>query len=143
MTADRSVPEQLWCGIVIVVVRPDAICPIIGRRRNEMSEDISPAGGRRRREHAEVEDVMRRTVHVEWRDSSSPSVAVVEAIATATDRDPLALTPIYEYLDTDAFDALVTTARGMDSQISVTFRYEDWTVSVDSTGDIAVIGSER
>lgn len=71
-------------------------------------------------------------------EADSISVAVVEAIATATDTDPLELdSPLYDVIDTDALDRLVR----QDSLTRVEFEYEGHAVEIDGDGVIAVDGA--
>ncbi|EMA59365.1 hypothetical protein C469_12071 [Halorubrum lipolyticum DSM 21995] len=80
-----------------------------------------------------------RTVRAAWDDSGSPSTAVVEAVATATGRDPLEMPPLYDTLDVDALDGLLTADRtGDDGTVAVSFRYDGAYVWVDSGGAIEV-----
>lgn len=46
-------------------------------------------------------------VRSSWTDSESPSIAVVEAVAAVTGREPTDLPPLADRLDTDALDGLV------------------------------------
>lgn len=67
-----------------------------------------------------------------------PSKAVVEAVAAVTGRaaapdgttgsEPKAdaLTPLYETLDPDALDALLTADDAREANCSVTFTYDDY-----------------
>lgn len=69
-----------------------------------------------------------------------PSEAVVSAVATATDCDPLDLPPLYAAVDTEALDLLFTsdrptTAGGMRA---VTFEYADYLVTVNRHGTVEV-----
>jgi hypothetical protein len=74
--------------------------------------------------------------HYDYRDAESPSTAVVEAVAMATDRDPLDLPILADALDTDALDALVT--HSTDTTTHISFTYAGVDVGVDSTGAIVV-----
>lgn len=74
-------------------------------------------------------------VQFEWTVRETPSFAIVEAVAAATDREPGVLPPLYESVDVDALDALVTK-RSADANgtVRVSFSYATVTVSVDSDG---------
>lgn len=75
----------------------------------------------------------------EWTAGEPPSVAVVEAIAAATGRDPTGVGPIYESVDTDALDALVSGGTpDAGSAVHVSFTHEGVQVTVDSRGGIEV-----
>ena len=72
----------------------------------------------------------------EYGDAESPSMAVLEAVASATDRDPVDLPVLENVLDTDALDALVT--HSTDATTRVSFSYDGVDVVVDSAGGIVV-----
>jgi hypothetical protein len=78
----------------------------------------------------------------EWEQSVQPSIAVVEAVATATGRDPTALPPLHATVETDSLDTLVTGARASDETIRLTFDYAGTTVVVD-TGDGVCVWPDR
>lgn len=69
-----------------------------------------------------------------------PGEAVIEAVATASECDPLDLPPLYDAVDTEALDLLftsegATTAGGMRA---VTFEYADYLVTVNRHGTVEV-----
>lgn len=74
------------------------------------------------------------TVHRNWEQSGQPSVTIVEAVATATDRLPTDLPPLQEYVDTDAVDTILTH----ESSVMVSFMYAGATISVSGHGAIKV-----
>ena len=62
---------------------------------------------------------------------TSPSMAVIEAIASVEDTDPVCLstfegTTLYDYVDTDALDRLLTDG-GVDD-LSITLTTDEYTV---------------
>lgn len=61
-----------------------------------------------------------------------PSQAVVDAVATAEERDPIELSPLYDSIDTDALDALLEDPQGID----VTFRYEGYTIVIRENAEV-------
>lgn len=63
-----------------------------------------------------------------------PSERVVQTVAETNASDPLDMPPLFEYVDSDALDALV---RGLERG-SVTFDYAGRSVTVDSDGSITV-----
>lgn len=67
--------------------------------------------------------------------------AVVDAVADAEDVDPRDLRPtLYEVIDPDALEALFADSdRAAGSELSVTFRYGDWSVCVHGDGDVTVV----
>ncbi|WP_232700691.1 HalOD1 output domain-containing protein [Halobacterium wangiae] len=68
------------------------------------------------------------------------SEGIVVAVASATERDPLALPPLYSVVDPDALDALLatTSARNATRGITATFEYAGCTVTVEDPGRIHV-----
>ena len=65
----------------------------------------------------------------------SPTLAVVATVATALERDPLAMTPLQWSFDTDALDELATeSANGCDR---VTYYYEG--VEVTATNEEVIV----
>jgi len=75
-------------------------------------------------------------------ENESVSERVVQAVATTSNADPLELPPLYDAVDPDALDALVTgIADG-----KVTFTYAGYEVTLTSDGavtteEIAATGS--
>ncbi|MFD1514032.1 HalOD1 output domain-containing protein [Halomarina rubra] len=66
-------------------------------------------------------------------------VAVVEALATARDVDPLDLPPLHDYVDVDALSTLFRTPAGTDRGNGwVTFPVERHEVRVSDDGSVAV-----
>lgn len=74
----------------------------------------------------------------DFSETLTPTVAVAEAIAETTDADPTSGPPIYEYVDTDALDALLTESNGEIDSITVSFAYEGHTVVVNGSGQVVV-----
>lgn len=69
----------------------------------------------------------------------SANEAVVESVAAVLRRDPLDVDPLYEYVDTDALDALVAAAPGKRSPyLSTSFRFENTGVTVTADGTIRI-----
>lgn len=82
------------------------------------------------------------TVHraeYDWA-TTSPSAAVVETVAAATDRDPTAIGPLFESVDPDALDAFVDPeGAGVDNDSRLTsFEFAGKHVTVRATGHVAV-----
>lgn len=78
-------------------------------------------------------------------DSRSVSTKVIETVASRNDVDPIDLEPpLYETIDLDALDALVTPS-GTESTRSgchIWFTYCGYTVTVDRDGAVTVNESE-
>lgn len=65
------------------------------------------------------------------------SVSIIEAVAAASDVDASSLdTPLYQVVDTDALDALVSSS----ASVRVAFEYEDHDVVVSEDRTISVDG---
>lgn len=70
----------------------------------------------------------------EYADGESMTMAIIDAVATVRDADPLELSPLYGVISADALDTLVT--RG--DNLEVTFSYEGLRITVYSDGEIVV-----
>lgn len=92
--------------------------------KDSESPDPSPSAGGK------------RTVRHEWSGDTDPSMAVVEAVAAATGRDPYEMPPIQRAVDTDALDALVAAENG--SSLRISFEYLEATVTIHPDGVIEV-----
>lgn len=68
----------------------------------------------------------------------SPVAAVVDAIATAADVDPLDVPPLHEFVDPDALNNLFDRHNRDDTQMILRFEVETWNVFVRSDGQIRV-----
>ncbi|KAA9398918.1 hypothetical protein Har1130_11970 [Haloarcula sp. CBA1130] len=79
------------------------------------------------------------TLHAEfdW-GAVSPSVAVIQTVAIAADREAIELAPLIETLDPDALDELFTHSSGPDSAVSLSFQLGQYAVTVTGTGDVYV-----
>jgi hypothetical protein len=83
---------------------------------------------------AAAEDEAARRATYDWA-STSPSTAVVETVAEATDRGPMALPQLYDTIDTDALDSLFRPDGG---PVSVSLAFAGCDVTVRSDGEVAV-----
>ena len=75
----------------------------------------------------------------EW-SSTTPSTAVIETVAAATGRDPMTIESLYERVDPDALDALVSpsgSASG-NGNVTVSFSFADRSVTVHRNGEVVV-----
>lgn len=78
-------------------------------------------------------------VRYEWSEPDCPSTAVIEAVAATTDREPTTMPPLYDHIDPDALDAIMTArTNGTSNAITASFAYGGVTVRVGSTGWIDV-----
>lgn len=74
-----------------------------------------------------------------WLEGSDPCLAIVEAVAVATSREPLDLEPLYDEVDTDALTTLLRSPiPDSGANVQVSFRYEGCRVVVSGTGAIEI-----
>ncbi len=68
-------------------------------------------------------------------DGERPSTAIVTAVASVLERDPLELPPLYETVDPDALDSLLQHAHRTDDTATheVWFSYEGSTSGCEAT----------
>lgn len=71
-----------------------------------------------------------------WNENDSPSLEVIELIANATGREPAALPPLYESVDTDALDALVAESGDLNGDARITFTHAGVEVTIYSDGQL-------
>lgn len=78
----------------------------------------------------------------ETTDSPEPSVSmqIVRRVAELEEVDPVELPPLYEVVDADILDGLIasTTDAPNEANFSVTFEYNEYTVTVDGNQDISI-----
>ena len=74
-------------------------------------------------------------VHHNWQGSEPPSVAVVEAVAAATDRTPTGVPLLQNTLDPDALNDLLTKGTAL---LTVSFQYAGAIVSASGDGNIKI-----
>lgn len=81
----------------------------------------------------------------EWREAECPSTAFVQAVADATGRDPIDMPPLYEFVDTDALNDLMTGSADGPGSVTVTVTYDGVTGQFDSDGELLVLpaGEDR
>lgn len=63
-------------------------------------------------------------------DAPSPSAAVLDVLAAVEATDPVELPPLFQAVDPEALDALVSSAEPADDPLSVSFAYEGNDVTV-------------
>lgn len=75
----------------------------------------------------------------EWSEDAALSIAVIEAVASVSGRDPIEIEPLNRYVDPDALDEIFdrsdadSSARGR-----ISFPLEEYLVVVYSDGEILV-----
>lgn len=67
-----------------------------------------------------------------------PAEAIVDAVTAAADENPLASTPLYEYVDPDAVDMLFDHPGSEKAEILLRLTIETWMVFVHADGRIRV-----
>ena len=93
-----------------------------------MTDDHQPSHSRSGRDGAHAQFTIS--------EYDRPSIGVVEAVATATDRDAKALPQLGRVIDPDALNDLL--ARGGDLEVS--FEYAGTQVTVEGDGTVFVTG---
>lgn len=80
---------------------------------------------------------------VDW-GRTSPTVAVVELVATATGTEPATLSPLGDVLDPDHLNGLLVPTRPTPSRhrVRVRFDYEGFEVSVAESGHVVARPTE-
>lgn len=94
----------------------------------ELAESLSP-----------VElDLESGSFHATYDSARDPtSLAVIAVVAAALGEKPKGLTPLQSVIDTDALDKLVTgSPSGREAFDSISFRYDEFEITVDSEGVI-------
>ncbi|WP_224448621.1 HalOD1 output domain-containing protein [Haloprofundus salilacus] len=74
-------------------------------------------------------------------DPNSVVLAIVESVATVTDRDITALPPLFDVIDPEALTDLVAPSR--KRPVEVCFLYDGCQVDVSSRGDVTVAALDR
>lgn len=70
--------------------------------------------------------------------------AIIDALATAADTDPMDLPPLYEFVDPDAIDNLFHHHDGSaDAEALLSFKVDVWNVFVRADGRIRVCDGTR
>ena len=64
--------------------------------------------------------------------------SVVVSVAAVSGAEPTALPPLQWTLDTDALEAVIGSAREADTNLTVTFEYVGYRISVDADGSIRI-----
>jgi hypothetical protein len=70
--------------------------------------------------------------------TGSPVVRVVTAIADELGVDPVAMTPLYDTIDTDALDRLLQT----DARLEIVFEHDGHAIEVASDGTLTIDGRQ-
>ena len=70
--------------------------------------------------------------------NETPVQAIVRALSTLENCPPENVPSFYQYADPDAMNRLMETARDSDQEITVEVTVEEYSISVDSDGTIAI-----
>lgn len=62
------------------------------------------------------------------------SYDIIEKVAAATNSDPLSMPPLYDVIDPQALDRVLTA----DTTVRITFEYDGHTITATSAGEITV-----
>jgi hypothetical protein len=74
----------------------------------------------------------------DWKETK-PTAAVVASVAKATNRSPDELPVLYEYLDPDALNRLLTDPHSSGSSLEITFNFDDNIVTLHQDGSLTVV----
>ncbi len=72
-------------------------------------------------------------------DETTPSAAVVAAVAEVTGEQPTEMKALHHSVDTDALDSLFADSRSVVSSMELSFEFADTTVTVCSDGCIRTV----
>ena len=75
----------------------------------------------------------------DWSETA-PSIAVVETVAEATDRDPTSIEPLYDTLDPAGLDTLLRSggSEGGRVDVTVSFAFAGHLVTVYRSGEVVL-----
>lgn len=74
--------------------------------------------------------------------NQTPSEVIIEAVAAAAGVDPLELPSLYNYVDPDAVDTLVS-GRGGAAEPTLKFKMRTWDILIRGDGKICVCDRSR
>lgn len=96
----------------------------------------TPAGSSMDSPLASADSVRRE---YDWTETT-PSTAVLDAVAVASGTDPTTFPPLYSCVDSDALDSLLVPgdATGFTSSVEISFSYAGHEVLVRSDGVVVV-----
>jgi hypothetical protein len=77
--------------------------------------------------------------------TDSPTEEILTAIADLEGCDPATLPPLYDAIECDALDALLTSRSGARTRFdgSITFHYAGYQITATSDGDLHLIADIR
>lgn len=75
------------------------------------------------------------------RRSTTPSMAIVAALSAVTQADPVDLDPLYEFVDTDALDALLAPGPDSTGVVETQLSAFEHSITVRNTGHVLIEAS--
>lgn len=78
----------------------------------------------------------------EWPDDTTLSIAVIDAAASVSGRDPVDIEPLNRYIDPDALDDIFERGDDASARGRISFLLEEYLVTVSSDGEILVYPPE-
>ena len=75
-------------------------------------------------------------------DVVAPSMAVVGAVSTVADKDPLDIEPLHSTVDPDALNALFADNKREEGNVHARFSFEGYSVTLSSYGCVTVRPSQ-
>lgn len=71
-----------------------------------------------------------------------PSTAIMDAVATAADRSPLEIEPLYDTIELEALDRLFAHAGEAGSGLALEFPVDEWDLLVTGDGQVLVFETD-
>lgn len=72
----------------------------------------------------------------DWQESDSALITLIEVLSEATGQKQEEMEPLHSVIDLDALAAILTNDHESDVQVS--FHYQDCTITISSSGEIVV-----
>ncbi|WP_435157176.1 HalOD1 output domain-containing protein [Haladaptatus sp. DFWS20] len=83
-------------------------------------------------------------IDFDWSRAEQPSIAIVEAITAVTGRNSTDIPPLYDSINPDALNALVTAkGRKTSSDVSLTFSCDGVVLTVTGDGTVTARPDDR
>lgn len=119
----RSVAPEPAGDVSPGVTRPSPTCPSTGTTFPMNDTPVSDGG-------IDHGPTGRRQLSYERDRGEAPSEAVVHAVASLTDTDPLELEPLYHAIDPDTLDGVFERGPESGVEAEITIEFNDCTVTV-------------
>ncbi|WP_226038991.1 HalOD1 output domain-containing protein [Natrinema sp. DC36] len=82
------------------------------------------------------------TARYDWTANDDPSISIVRTVAAVTGTEPTEMRPLYEVVDPEAMNRLLTRAGARTRPIRLSFRFENCAVTVHADGRVIVAPCE-